>query len=284
LTLFAAVAAAPSLSLLGAAVVRAGLADTLNGAGNLGVFAPTNFAFSRLPAGLADTLFNNDAFIPHLANLLLYHVLDTVTPQQFQGNSIVTLNNERVLVSLVRRSRGNPPRTIFRSVNGNRVVGRNNIVASNGAATVSSGLLLPSWVGNSITDRVRADSDLSTLFVAVNLANLGGILAGAGALTLVAPSNSAFTALPPATFTFLTSTAGLATLTRILLYHVFPDILVSSELLNGLTTATLVAGKIVTVSVNGGKIVFNDAEVIQADILANNGVVHKINKVLTIPA
>jgi uncharacterized surface protein with fasciclin (FAS1) repeats len=288
LTLFESVAAAPSLSLLGAAVIRAGLADVLNGAGNFGVFAPTNAAFSSLPRGLADTLFNNDAFIPHLANLLLYHVLGTVTPQNFQGNSLIALNKESVAVSLVRRSQNRIfPKTIFRSVNGNQVVGKNSIVASNGAATVISGVLLPSWVTNSITDRVRADGDLSVLFIVLNRANLGGALAGAGALTLVAPTNSAFAALPTATLKFLTTTAdGLVALTQILRYHVFPDILVSSELSNGLTTTTLVPGKNVTVFVNNGKIFFNDAEVIQADILANNGVVHKINKLLllTIPA
>jgi uncharacterized surface protein with fasciclin (FAS1) repeats len=68
-------------------------------------------------------------------------------------------------------------------------------------------------------------------------------------------------------------------LTKILLYHVFPQILVSSELSNGLTTSTLEGG-IVTVRVNNAGIFFNDAKVVKADILANNGVVHKIDTVL----
>jgi uncharacterized surface protein with fasciclin (FAS1) repeats len=266
-------------------VVRAGLDGVLNSNGNFGLFAPIDFAFTRLPAGLANILFNNDAFIPHLKDLLLYHVLGTVTDPRFQGNSLVAFNGERVAVTLISRfrPRGNPSQPIFRLVNGNRVVGRSNIIASNGAATVISGVLLPSWVGNSITDRVVADSDLSTLKSVVILAKLDGVLAGAGALTLVAPINSAFAALGATNLSFLTSASGLATLTDILLYHVFPDIIVSSELSNGLTTTTRLVGKSVTVSVNTNGIFFNDAKVVKADILANNGVVHKINKVLTIP-
>jgi uncharacterized surface protein with fasciclin (FAS1) repeats len=273
-----------SQTILGAAVVRAGLDGVLNGDGNFGVFAPNNFAFNSLPADLANTLFNNDNFIPHLQDLLLYHVLGTVTDQNFDGDSLATLNGESVAVSLVRRlNRPIPPSTIFRSVNGNSVVGRNNIVASNGVATVINGVLLPSWVSNSITDRVLADSDLSTLFTVLEIASLDGALRGAGNLTLVAPINSAFAALGNETIAFLISAEGLATLTDILLYHVFPDVIVSSELSNGLTTTTLLANKIVTVSVNFNGVFFNDSKAVQVDILANNGVVHKINKVLTIP-
>jgi uncharacterized surface protein with fasciclin (FAS1) repeats len=68
-------------------------------------------------------------------------------------------------------------------------------------------------------------------------------------------------------------------LTSILLYHVFPDIIVSAEFSNGLTTSTLQGGT-VTVSVNNVGFFFNDAKVVAADILANNGVVHKIDTVL----
>jgi uncharacterized surface protein with fasciclin (FAS1) repeats len=96
---------------------------------------------------------------------------------------------------------------------------------------------------NSITDRVVADSDLSTLLALVGIAGLCGALAGAGELTLVAPINSAFDKLD-------TATVAKDTMTDILLYHVFPDIIVSSELPNGLTSGTLQGGT-VEVSVGG---------------------------------
>jgi uncharacterized surface protein with fasciclin (FAS1) repeats len=218
-----------------------------------------------------------------LTDLLLYHVLATVTDEQFQGNSLVALNGETLAVHIRRGGFQNDRRNIFLAVNGNRVIGGSESVASNGAATVIDGVLIPSWVRNSITNRVVADSDLSTLLDVVMIAGLDGVLAGAGQLTLVAPINSAFAALGEELLTFLISTAGLATLTDILLYHVFPDILVSSELSNGLIIPTLLAGRDVVVTRTGAGILINRSEVVQADILTNNGVVHKIDEVLTIP-
>jgi uncharacterized surface protein with fasciclin (FAS1) repeats len=270
-TIFELVAATPSLSTLGAAVVRAGLGGVLDSPGTFTVFAPNNDAFGKVPSDIANTLFTNDAFIPHLVDLLLYHVLgEVITTNQhamFDGSFLSPLNGESLAVTRPNLE-----------VNGNLIVAR-NVMASNGVAQVIDGVLLPSWVSNSITDRVVADSDLSTLLALVGIAELGGALAGPGMLTLVAPTNSAFRKLPQSTVSFLTSSAGKATLTSILLYHVFPDIIVSSELSNGLTTSTLQGG-IVTVSVNNRGIFFNDAKVVAADILANNGVVHKIDTVL----
>jgi uncharacterized surface protein with fasciclin (FAS1) repeats len=135
-------------------------------------------------------------------------------------------------------------------------------------------------VRNSISDRVVADSDLSTLLALLSLAELGDALAEPGELILVAPINSAFTKLPMATFDFLTTGAeGKATLTSIFFNHIFPAIITSSELTDGLTTSIL-QGITVTVSVNDGGIFFNDSKVAAADILANNGVVYKIETVL----
>jgi transforming growth factor-beta-induced protein len=274
LTLFELVAATESLSNLGTAVVRAGLKDTLNAPGSLTVFAPNNDAFAKVPADLANTLFTNNAFIPHLKDLLLYHVLGTkiITSfrSPFRGNkSLLALNGQRLAVT--------PFPT---KINGNTVIAR-NIGASNGVADIIDGVLLPSWVSNRITDRVVAASDLSTLLALVTLAGLGDALADpTKQLTLVAPNNSAFVKLPAATVTFLTSLAGKDALTQILLYHVFPDILVSSELTNGLITPTLEGGSVTVSVTNAGIFLNGKAKVVKANILANNGVVHKINTVL----
>ncbi len=66
--------AAPNLSTLVTAVKAAGLVDTLNSAGPFTVFAPTNDAFAKLPAGTVDTLVapeNKD----QLTKILTYHVV-----------------------------------------------------------------------------------------------------------------------------------------------------------------------------------------------------------------
>ena len=73
-TIAANASAAPNLTTLVAAVKAAGLVDTLNGAGPFTVFAPTNDAFAKLPAGTVDTLTqpeNKD----QLTKILTYHVV-----------------------------------------------------------------------------------------------------------------------------------------------------------------------------------------------------------------
>lgn len=63
---------AGSFTTLVAAVKAAGLVDTLKGAGPFTVFAPTDDAFAKLPAGTVDALLKD---IPKLKKILTYHVV-----------------------------------------------------------------------------------------------------------------------------------------------------------------------------------------------------------------
>lgn len=65
---------ASNLTTLVAAVKAAGLVDTLSGAGPFTVFAPTNAAFDKLPAGTVDKLVQPD-MKPQLTAILTYHVV-----------------------------------------------------------------------------------------------------------------------------------------------------------------------------------------------------------------
>jgi transforming growth factor-beta-induced protein len=258
----------PDLTSLTAAVVRAGLVDALNSGGPFTLFAPNDRAFGALPSEIVNTLLTNDEFIPHLTDLLLYHVLDAELRSAHIFNFRVTaLNGEKLLLS-----------TDPIGINGNVVVSADNL-ESNGVVHIIDGVLIPSWVSNSIAGRVVGDGDLSTLLALVVLAELDGAVAAAGELTLVAPTNAAFAKLPAATVEFVTSKKGKNTLVEILLYHVFPGIFVSSELSDGITVNTLQGGT-VEVSVGNAGVFFNDAKAVEVDILANNGVVHKIDTVL----
>ncbi len=73
-TVAANASAAPNLTTLVAAVKAAGLVDTLNSAGPFTVFAPTNDAFAKLPAGTVDTLTQPDNKA-QLTGILTYHVV-----------------------------------------------------------------------------------------------------------------------------------------------------------------------------------------------------------------
>lgn len=63
---------AGSFTTLVAAVQAAGLVDTLKGAGPFTVFAPTDEAFAKPPAGTVESLLND---IPKLTKILTYHVV-----------------------------------------------------------------------------------------------------------------------------------------------------------------------------------------------------------------
>lgn len=63
---------AGSFTTLVAAVQAAGLVDTLKGAGPFTVFAPTDDAFAKLPAGTVEALLKD---IPKLTKILTYHVV-----------------------------------------------------------------------------------------------------------------------------------------------------------------------------------------------------------------
>ena len=95
-------------------------------------------------------------------------------------------------------------------------------------------------------------------------------------LTVFAPTNEAFEALPEETLDFLFSPEGTSDLKDILLYHILGAPVFSTDLSDGLTATTL-NGADITVTINDDGIFINDSEVIAADIEATNGVVHVIN-------
>jgi transforming growth factor-beta-induced protein len=143
---------------------------------------------------------------------------------------------------------------------------------------IIDGVLVPSWVFNTLTDRVVADSDLSTLLTLVGLAGLD--LSTPGEFTLLAPTNDAFAKLPADVVQFSTSPEGTEELINILTYHVLIGIFTSGELEGGAELAS-VQGSDVVVTLDPVK--FNQAVVVAVDILASNGVLHKIDDVLSPP-
>lgn len=127
-------------------------------------------------------------------------------------------------------------------------------------------------------------SDLSTLVTAVKAAGLVETLQGEGPFTVLAPTNSAFEALPAGTLDSLLKTENKDQLASILKYHVISGKVLAQDLKDGQVVKTVQGGNL-TVAIEGEKVYFVDAKgnkamVEKADVNADNGVVHIINGVL----
>jgi len=132
---------------------------------------------------------------------------------------------------------------------------------------------------NTVVDVIVNSEDHNTLEAAVLAADLAGALSGAGPFTVFAPTDAAFDALPEGTLDALLDDPEGA-LTNVLLYHVVEAEALSSSLSDGDVFTTML-GQDITVTIDGdGNVFINDAQVITADVPADNGVVHVIDAVL----
>ncbi|HEX7863174.1 MAG TPA: fasciclin domain-containing protein, partial [Verrucomicrobiae bacterium] len=129
-----------------------------------------------------------------------------------------------------------------------------------------------------IVDIAAGNSDFSTLVAAVQAAGLVETLSGPGPFTVFAPNNAAFAKLPAGTVEALLQDTNR--LRQILLYHVVPGRVRSTDLSAGKVVTT--QGAAVTVNLTNG-VKVNDSAVIAADIEASNGVIHVIDTVLLPP-
>lgn len=131
-----------------------------------------------------------------------------------------------------------------------------------------------------IVETAVAAGDFTTLVDLVQQADLADDLSGPGPLTVFAPTDEAFAAVPQETLDALGEDPEL--LRSVLLYHVVDGEVTSDQVEDGASAATL-AGPEVQFSVNGGVMV-NDATVVTPDVMASNGVIHVIDAVLLPPS
>ncbi|MDA7596484.1 fasciclin domain-containing protein, partial [Flavobacteriales bacterium] len=152
-----------------------------------------------------------------------------------------------------------------------------DIVADNGVVHVIDAVLLPPAPSNTIYDIISNSTDHTTLKVAIDACALDGALSGAGPLTLFAPTDAAFNLLPAGTVSALLN--DIPQLTDILVHHLVSDSVMSAMLTNGQIVTTLLGTDII-VTINSNGVFIDNAQVIVADIVADNGVVHVIDAVL----
>ncbi|WP_300072218.1 fasciclin domain-containing protein [uncultured Ruegeria sp.] len=132
--------------------------------------------------------------------------------------------------------------------------------------------------GKDIVDTAVAAGSFETLVAAVQAAELVDTLKGEGPFTVFAPTDDAFAALPEGTVADLLKPENKDQLVAVLTYHVVPGKVMSGDLSDDMTAATVQGGDI-TIDLDSGVMV-NDANVVQADIETSNGVIHVIDKVI----
>ncbi|MDW8104330.1 MAG: fasciclin domain-containing protein [Armatimonadota bacterium] len=128
-----------------------------------------------------------------------------------------------------------------------------------------------------IVDIAVNAGNFKTLVQAVQAAGLVETLSGPGPFTVFAPTDEAFAKIPAETLQAVL--ADKEKLTAILTYHVVPGKLMAADVVNS-TQLQTVQGQSITVRAEGGSVMVDNANVIQTDIEADNGVIHVIDTVI----
>ncbi len=270
-----------NFSTLEAAVIKANLQNTLNGAGPFTVFAPDNAAFTASGISSLDNLSPTQ-----LENILLYHTIgskiNAADVPAGPNAKVITASGDSVFVT--KNSNG-----VF--INGIPVTSA-DVPADNGVIHAINRVLLPP-TGNIVETAVS--SGLDSLVKAVTRAtngmggdpNLAPTLSSA-VLTVFAPTNAAFTQLLNDLTLSDINDIPMNTLLAVLRYHVVAGRAFSSDLAN--TTLPMLAGGSTTINLtngsNGGPTITgngnsgNKSNITATNIVTRNGAVHLIDRVL----
>jgi transforming growth factor-beta-induced protein len=260
------------------AVIAAELVDALRGPGPFTVFAPSEEAWARLPPGTLQRLLRpvNKAM---LTDILLYHVVSGAVAAS-------TITNGQVAGTLL-----NGADVTFGVLDGTVTVNQATVIAAdvsatNGVIHVIDEVLLPPEAAAllstpSIID-TAIESGFGTLVTAVGVAGLVDALNGPGPFTVFAPTDTAFENLEDGLLNELINNP--LDLAYVLQYHVVSGLVLAEDAiaLDGESVTTL-NGYDIDISFVDGVLRINDANVIQGDIRASNGVIHILDAVLIPP-
>lgn len=247
---------------------------------NYTVFAPTDAAFAKLPAGTLDSLTNEQ-----LSDILLYHVLPNkvmsdaaISLTQTTDNITTTAEGSSIALSFVNSM-------LF--ANGAKVSAA-DVMATNGVIHAVDTVILPptsvDMSSQTIVDVALADPDnFSTLVTALTAADLVTTLADEEAtFTVFAPTNAAFDKIDSAALTSLL--ADTTALTNVLLTHVVSDSAITAidaYAANGMSLTTASGSNVaVSVDAESGMLIIDGAKVTMTEIQTSNGIIHVIDTVI----
>lgn len=286
----AEVATSAGFNALVAAADKAGLVDELSDPNaDLTVFAPTDAAFTALAKslGFADANAMVAALDgPTLAKILTFHVLPT---NESAAELVAGGATQATLYSLTP---GTPTTLAVDTASGVKLtdaalnqasVTSADVAASNGVIHVIDKVLVPPGVLN-VVQMAQSNSVFSVLAEAVVAADLAGTLSGTGPFTVFAPTDDAFSAALAELSTTKEALLANPGLAGILTYHVVGGNVRAADVvaLPKPAAVTTLQGTSFSVDVNlaitdgNGRM----ATLVATDVIASNGVIHVIDKVL----
>lgn len=281
--------ATSDLSTLVAALKAGKLTGALSGTGPFTVFAPSNEAFAKLPKATLDHLLDPKN-IKELDAILEYHVIagTAVFKADLKGHQKAkALEGQDVEI----RKTGSGEVFVDQAQ-----VTTADVAASNGVVHIINAVLTPPSPApqpkprQNIVQLAEHTKRLDILVSALVAADLADTLSSASKkFTVFAPTDRAFKTLPAGTLESLMKPENKKRLTDILTYHVLPEEVLSSDL-KPFQAPTTVEGKPLHVTKFGNRVRVGASleskdlhDVVKADNLASNGVVHIIDGVLLPP-
>ena len=255
-----------------AAVIQADLLPTLQGPGPFTVFAPTDQAFTD--AGIDLASLDTPEGKQQLSDILLYHVVSAEVPAKNVSDCM-----------LADAANGQP--LSFTVGDGVMVNDANvtltDVITSNGLIHVIDKVLMPTDSPRDIPRTAQCTGVHDSLVAGVIQAELLSTLQGPGPFTVFAPTDQAFIDAG-INLAALNTEEGKATLTDILLHHVFiSDSIWASQIEDG-QMVSMANGDNITLSKADGTIMIGDSTVTGADVLVSNGIIHVVDKVIMPPS
>lgn len=263
---------AGSFKTLVAAVKAADLVETLKGNGPFTVFAPSDEAFAKLPAGTVEELVKPENK-EKLVAILTYHVV----PGKVMAKDVVKLTAAKTVQGQEVAIKVADGKVTVDSAN----VVKTDIGCSNGVIHVIDKVIMPAKKPSTpdIVDTAVKAGKFNTLVAAVKAAGLVETLKGEGPFTVFAPTDEAFAKLPKGTVESLLKPENKEKLVAILTYHVVPGKVMAKDVVK-LCEAKTVQGSAVKIVVDGTKVSVDGANVVKTDIETSNGVIHIIDSVI----
>lgn len=257
-------------------VKRAGLVEALSAPnGPYTLLAPTDKAFAKLPKSTVKALLkpeNRD----QLQRILKYHVVPgSLRLDALVGRgAVATLAGDAVRIAADGDGRV--------KINGASRFGAINTRVSNGFVHEIDTVLMPP--AKNIVEVAADAGSFGTLIAAAKAAGLAGALSGPGPFTVLAPTDEAFGQLGKKKIAELLRPENKPILAAILKYHVIPGRILAADAVRAGAASPLLKRGRLDFGIREGQLRVKNASVVTNDIIASNGVIHVINRVLMPPS